>query len=82
MKQAFYGRISAALLLSGLLLGSCGGNSNTSTSTPTSTLGTDSAATKVGSIPAEADTAATTTTMGVPAGRTTTTPANTMGTGQ
>ncbi|GAB3637187.1 hypothetical protein GCM10027422_27770 [Hymenobacter arcticus] len=58
MKQAFFGRTVAALLLGGLLLGACGGNSNTSTSTPTSTLGTDSAATKVGGMPT--DTANTT----------------------
>ena len=41
----------AALLAGGLLLGACGGNSSTSstpTTTPSNTLGTDSAATKVG----------------------------------
>lgn len=53
MKQALFGRTLAALLLGGLLLGACGGNSNTSTSTPTSTLGTDSAATKVGGMPTD-----------------------------
>lgn len=37
-------------MLGGLLLGSCGGN-GASTSTPSSTLGTDSAATKVGGMP-------------------------------
>ncbi|MEJ7665122.1 MAG: hypothetical protein WKG07_39180 [Hymenobacter sp.] len=40
------------------LLSSCGGNSNTTTSTPTSMLGTESAAAKAGCTPA--DTAATT----------------------
>ncbi|MGI4865947.1 MAG: hypothetical protein ACRYFZ_18630 [Janthinobacterium lividum] len=39
-----------ALLCGGLLLGACGGNQagDTTTNTPSSTLGTDSAATKVG----------------------------------
>ena len=41
----------AALLLSGTLLSSCGGGSDTKTSTPSSTLGTDSAATQVGGMP-------------------------------
>ena len=42
----------AALLGGGLLLGSCGGSqtSDISTNTPSSTLGTDSAATKVGGV--------------------------------
>lgn len=41
----------AALLGGGLLLGACGGNaSDPSTNTPSSTLGTDSAATKVGGV--------------------------------
>jgi len=79
MRQLLSYQNFLALLLGGLLLGACGGNSNTTTSTPTSMLGTKSAATKVGGT--SADTAATTTTMGVPAGRTVTTPANTMGTG-
>ncbi len=45
----------AALLFGGLLLGSCGGNqaNNTPTTTPSSTLGTDSAATKVGGMPTD-----------------------------
>jgi hypothetical protein len=42
-------RILATLLLGGLFLGACGGN--VSTNTPTSTLGTDSAAAKVGGTP-------------------------------
>lgn len=42
-------RIFTTLLLSGLFLGACGGN--VSTNTPTSTLGTDSAAAKVGGTP-------------------------------
>ncbi len=37
----------AAMLFSGALLGACG-NSNVHTSSPSSTLGTDSSATKVG----------------------------------
>jgi hypothetical protein len=42
-------RALAALLLGGTLLAACGGNtSNVGTSTPSSMLGTDSAATKVG----------------------------------
>jgi hypothetical protein len=45
-------RILATLLLGGLMLSACGGNqADVSTSTPTSTLGTDSAATKVGGAP-------------------------------
>ncbi|RYY15655.1 MAG: hypothetical protein EOO36_12340 [Cytophagaceae bacterium] len=49
----------ALLLASGALLSACGSKTgNTSTSTPTSTLGTDSAATKVGGMP-PADTTAT-----------------------
>lgn len=50
-----FGRASVALVLGGLLLGSCGGN-GASTSTPSSTLGTDSAATKVGGMPDSLDT--------------------------
>ena len=50
MNYSLFGRASAALALGGLLLGSCGGN-GASTSTPSSTLGTDSAATKVGGMP-------------------------------
>lgn len=46
------GRALVALLLGGLLLGACGGN-GPATSTPSSTLGTDSAATKVGGTPAD-----------------------------
>lgn len=42
----------AALLLSALVLPACGGNqADVHTSTPTSTLGTDSAAAKVGGTP-------------------------------
>ena len=42
----------ALLLVGGALLGSCGGKtSDTHTSTPSSMLGTDSAATKVGGTP-------------------------------
>ena len=42
----------AALLLSSLCLTACGGNqADISTNTPTSTLGTDSAAAKVGGAP-------------------------------
>ena len=45
----FQVRISLALLLvSGALVSACGGLSGTHTSTPSSMLGTDSAATKVG----------------------------------
>lgn len=54
MRHFFSGRAAAALALGGLFLGSCGGG--TSTSTPSSTLGTDSAAGKVGGM---ADSAAT-----------------------
>ncbi|RZK51770.1 MAG: hypothetical protein EOO59_14555 [Hymenobacter sp.] len=82
MKQALYGRTLAALLLGGLLLGACGGSGNTSTSTPTSTLGTDSAATKVGGMPT--DTAGTANNMGgvMPAPKGGTGPSgNTNGTG-
>jgi len=50
MNYSLFGRASAALVLGSLLLGSCGGN-GASTSTPSSTLGTDSAATKVGGMP-------------------------------
>jgi hypothetical protein len=50
MTYSFSGRALAALALGGLLLGSCGGN-GASTNTPSSTLGTDSAATKVGGMP-------------------------------
>jgi len=42
-------RVLATLLLGGLFLSACGGN--VSTNTPTSTLGTDSAAAKVGGTP-------------------------------
>lgn len=49
MQQA---KIWVALVAGGLLLGACGGNqSQVHTSTPTSTLGTDSAASKVGGVP-------------------------------
>ena len=43
----------ATLLLGGALLGACGGKNarNTTTNTPSSMLGTDSAATKVGGTP-------------------------------
>ncbi len=47
MRQATTGRALAALLAGSLFLGACG-NGNVSTNTPTSTLGTDSAAAKVG----------------------------------
>ena len=80
MRQATTGRALAALLAGSLLLGACNGTGNAGTSTPTSTLGTESAAEKVGGV--AADTSATTTTMGAPASRVTSTPATTMGTGQ
>lgn len=56
----------ALLLVSGALLSACGGKtSDTHTSTPSSMLGTDSAATKVGGTPPlPTDTAATGTTTG------------------
>ncbi|MGI4760830.1 MAG: hypothetical protein ACRYF0_08995 [Janthinobacterium lividum] len=57
MSFSFSGRALAALVLGGLFLGSCGGN-GTSTNTPSSTLGTDSAATKVGGMPDSAGTGA------------------------
>jgi hypothetical protein len=43
----------AAVLLAGLLLGACGnsGSADVKTTTPSSMLGTDSAATKVGGMP-------------------------------
>ncbi len=45
-------RPRTALLLTGLFLTACGGNqADISTNTPTSTLGTDSAAAKVGGTP-------------------------------
>jgi hypothetical protein len=48
----------AALLLGGSLLSACGGNADkTTTNTPSSMLGTDSAATKVGGTAPAADTA-------------------------
>ena len=57
----------AALLVGGLLLASCGGKgADTPTTTPTSTLGTDSAATKVGGAPAD-----TTSAMPPPTGAST-----------
>ena len=58
----------AALLGGGLLLGSCGGDkaSDTSTNTPSSTLGTDSAATKMGGTAPD-----TTSTMAPPTGAST-----------
>ena len=50
MQQSTYW--AAAIVAGGLLLGGCGGNdSHVSTSTPSSTLGTDSAASKVGGMP-------------------------------
>lgn len=52
MTYSFSGRALPALLLGGLLLGACsGGGSDTPTNTPSSTLGTDSSATKVGGLP-------------------------------
>lgn len=50
MSFSLSGRTLAALVAGGLFLGSCGGN-GASTSTPSSTLGTDSAATKAGGMP-------------------------------
>ena len=67
MKNVLLGRSLAALLLGGLCLSACGGNGNTATSTPTSTLGTDSAATKVGGM---ADTTGAGGTMSAPTGGT------------
>jgi hypothetical protein len=66
MPFSFSGRTLAALVIGGLFLGSCGGN-GASTSTPSSTLGTDSAATKVGGIP---DSTGAGGSMGAPAGGT------------
>ena len=45
----------AATLLAGLLLGACGnsGSADVKTTTPSSMLGTDSAATKVGGTPVD-----------------------------
>jgi ABC-type glycerol-3-phosphate transport system substrate-binding protein len=45
----------AAILLAGLLLAACGGsgNADVKTTTPSSMLGTDSAATKVGGTPVD-----------------------------
>jgi len=74
MNTSFPGRALAALALGGLLLGSCGGN-GASTSTPSSTLGTDSAATKVGGM---ADTTGTGGTMSTPASTGTSTTGGTM----
>ena len=54
--------ILAALALGSTLLAACG-HADTTTTTPSSTLGTDSAATKVGGIPA-------TDTAGVPSATT------------
>jgi hypothetical protein len=52
-------RPCSALLLGGLFLTACGGNqADVSTSTPTSTLGTDSAAAKVGGTPPDSAAAA------------------------
>jgi hypothetical protein len=48
----FQAKYSLALLLvSGALLSACGSNGDTHTNTPSSMLGTDSAATKVGGTP-------------------------------
>jgi hypothetical protein len=77
MNTSFSGRAVVALALGGLLLGSCGGN-GASTSTPSSTLGTDSAATKVGGMadttgtgtPASTGTSSTEGTMSSPASTT------------
>lgn len=77
MSFSFSGRALAALVLGGLFLGSCGG-SGTSTSTPSSTLGTDSAATKVGGM---ADTTGAGGPMSAPAGGTGGTTMNGGGTG-
>lgn len=59
MPQSTSYRALAALLLGGSLLGACGGNADTTTSTPSSTLGTDSAATKVGGTAPMGDSATT-----------------------
>lgn len=60
MRQFPYYRALAALLLGGSLLGACGGNADkTTTSTPSNTLGTDSAATKAGGTAPMGDSAAT-----------------------
>ncbi|MVN78177.1 hypothetical protein GO988_17755 [Hymenobacter sp. HMF4947] len=60
MRNSMSYRALAALLLGGSLLGACNGNAdNTTTSTPSSMLGTDSAATKVGGTPPAADSSAT-----------------------
>jgi hypothetical protein len=64
MSFSLSGRALAALIAGGLFFGSCGGN-GASTSTPSSTLGTDSAATKVGGMP---DSTGASGTMGAPAG--------------
>ncbi|GAA4494261.1 hypothetical protein GCM10023172_04070 [Hymenobacter ginsengisoli] len=65
MNYSASGRALSALLLGGLLLGACsGGSSDTHTNTPSSTLGTDSAATKVGGMP---DSTGTSGTMSAPA---------------
>jgi hypothetical protein len=66
MSFSLSGRALAALIAGGLFFGSCGGN-GASTSTPSSTLGTDSAATKVGGMP---DSTGASGTMGAPAGGT------------
>jgi len=63
MSFSLSGRALAALVAGGLFFGSCGGN-GASTNTPSSTLGTDSAATKVGGMPDS------TGAMGAPAGGT------------
>jgi len=52
MFQAKFSWALALLLTGGALLSACGGKTgDTITNTPTSTLGTDSAATKVGGMP-------------------------------
>ena len=70
MQHAKFYLSLAALLVNGALLAACG-NSNVHTSSPSSTLGTDSSATKVGG-----------TTNGSAAGSDTTTAGGTTGTGR
>lgn len=59
----------AAVLAGGLLLGACGGQGTTDikTSTPSSMLGTDSAATKVGGMPPDTASLRTAPNMGAAA---------------
>ena len=57
----------AAVLAGGLLLGACGGQGDVKTTTPSSMLGTESAATKVGGMPADTTGLGTTPSMGAAA---------------